>query len=243
MKKFLSLSLTAVLLLGLFGCSAKAPSPDTRFTESETAGLAEATVLPENTECADNPQPSATTVSDIEETTVSPHEDQDEWSETPRQPTQQETVSTITITTNPAVTGPAETEFPMPEVATNPTELPTEATIPRTELVVESIDISALESYGRSYAEQTYGYWGNPATGFSSNAGFYPPSYRTIQTMEEGYQAVREIVDAQYWDDVGAGQQITAEINGTTVRRKINVYFQPTNDPNVFLLYCFYGGE
>ena len=243
MKKFLSLSLTVELLLGLFGCSAKAPSPDTRFTESETAGLAETTDLPETTEYTDDTQPPAITAPDTTKITESPHEDQDEWSETSRQPTQQETVSTITITTNPAVTDPAETEFPMPEVETEPTELPPEATIPRTEPVVESIDILALESYGRGYAEQTYGYWGNPATGFNSNAGFYPPSYRTIQTMEEGYQAVREIVDAQYWDDVGAGQQITAEIDGTTVRRKINVYFQPTNDPNVFLLYCFYGGE
>lgn len=243
MKKFLSLLLMAVMLVGLFGCSANAPSHDIRPSEAETAGLTEATALPENTECADNTQPSATTVYDIVETTESPHEEQDEWSETSRHPTQQETVSTITITTNHAVTGSAETEFPMPEVETEPTELPPEATVPSTEPIVESIDIPALESYGRSYAEQTYGYWGNPATGFSSNAGFYPPSYRTIQTMEEGYQAVREIVDAQYWDDVGAGQQITAEIDGTMVRRKINVYFQPTDDPNVFLLYCFYGGE
>lgn len=243
MKKFLSLLLMAVMLFGLFGCSANAPFRDTRLSETATAGLTEATALPEISGWTGVTQPPAITAPDTTKITESPHEDQDEWSETSRQPPQQETVSTITITTNPAVTGPAETEFPMPEVATNPTELPTEATIPRTELVVESIDISALESYGRSYAEQTYGYWGNPVTGFSSNAGFYPPSYRTIQTMEEGYQAVREIVDAQYWDDVGASQQITAEIDGTTVRRKINVYFQPTDDPNVFLLYCFYGGE
>lgn len=114
---------------------------------------------------------------------------------------------------------------------------------PEPEVPAEVIDTEALEAYGRSYASSTYGYWGNPNTGFSSNAGYFPPTYVIINSMEEGYKYAREVVDAQYCDDIAVGQPITAEIDGETVHRKINIYFQATDDPSMFLLYCFYGGE
>lgn len=110
-------------------------------------------------------------------------------------------------------------------------------------LETENIDTAALEAYGRSYAESTYGYCGNPGTGFSTNAGYFPPARKTILTMEDGRRCAREIIDAQYRDDVGAGHPITAEMDGHIVRRKINLYFEPTDTPNIYLVYCFYGGE
>lgn len=133
------------------------------------------------------------------------------------------------------ITVPEDIVESVPEPDPEPEPVPEES--------AEVIDTAALEAYGRSYAASAYGYWGNPSTGFSSNAGYFPPTYVIINTMEDGYRYAREVVDAQYYDDIAAGQPITAEIDGVTVRRKINIYFQATEDPNMFLLYCFYGGE
>ncbi len=141
---------------------------------------------------------------------------------------------------------PEDTDVPDTESDINHTEVETPQEPedePEPEPIVEVIDTAALEAYGRSYAASTYGYNGNPGTGFSSNAGYFPPTYVIVNTMEDGYRYAREVIDAQYYDDIAAGQPITAEIDGVTVRRKINIYFQATDDPNMFLLYCFYGGE
>ena len=141
---------------------------------------------------------------------------------------------------------PEDTDVPDTESDSNHTEVETPEEPedePEPEPIVEVIDTAALEAYGRSYAASTYGYNGNPGTGFSSNAGYFPPTYVIINTMEDGYRYAREVIDAQYHDDIAAGQPITAEIDGVTVRRKINIYFRATDDPNMFLLYCFYGGE
>lgn len=141
---------------------------------------------------------------------------------------------------------PEDTDVPDTESDSNHTEVETPEEPedePEPEPIVEVIDTAALEAYGRNYAASTYGYNGNPGTGFSSNAGYFPPTYVIINTMEDGYRYAREVIDAQYYDDIAAGQHITAEIDGVTARRKINIYFQATDDPNMFLLYCFYGGE
>lgn len=141
---------------------------------------------------------------------------------------------------------PEDTDMPNTESDSNHTEVETTEEPedePEPEPIVEVIDTAALEAYGRNYAASTYGYNGNPNTGFSSNAGYFPPIYVIINTMEDGYRYAREVIDAQYYDDIAAGQPITAEIDGVTVHRKINIYFQATDDPNMFLLYCFYGGE
>lgn len=134
---------------------------------------------------------------------------------------------------SPAVTAAFVPTVPTPTVEITPEPTP----------LVESIDTFALEEYGRSYAEVTYGYDGNPNTGFDSGAGYFPPSVFQINTMEDGFQYVKEVVDAQYLDDTSMGHPITATINGALVRRKINVYLMPTKGPNTFLLYCFYGGR
>lgn len=130
-----------------------------------------------------------------------------------------------------------------PDIDTTPETTPEQDSEQGPDIATEVIDTAVLEAYGRSYAASAYGYWGNPSTGFSSNAGYFPPTYVIINTMDDGYRYAREVVDAQYYDDIAAGQPITAEIDGVTVRRKINIYFQKTDDPNLFLLYCFYGGE
>lgn len=146
-------------------------------------------------------------------------------------------------TPEPESSTTVDTETPEDIPAKEPEPVPEPEPEPEPEVPAEVIDTEALEAYGRSYASSTYGYWGNPNTGFSSNAGYFPPTYVIINSMEDGYKYAREVVDAQYCDDIAAGQPITAEIDGETVHRKINIYFQATDDPSMFLLYCFYGGE
>ena len=120
---------------------------------------------------------------------------------------------------------------------------PTPTQPPETETPREQIDTRELESYGRRYAASTYGYNGNPNCNPSTNAGYFPGVRVKVTTMEEGYAAAREAVDYQYASDVAMGRAISVEIDGVTVRRNINLYFQPTDDPQVFILWCYYGGE
>ena len=61
--------------------------------------------------------------------------------------------------------------------------------------------------------------------------------------MEEGYRIAREGIDTQYKHDTGVGQPIFVVIDGETVRMPVNMYFHPTDNPNVFLVYRFYGGD
>lgn len=162
--------------------------------------------------------------------------------------------------TEPPATEPAETEPPamQPEVTepaptqpiettpveTEPPETAPPATeAPETEPPREQIDTRELESYGRRYAASTYGYNGNPNCNPSTNAGYFPGVRVKVTTMEEGYAAAREAVDYQYASDVAMGRAISVEIDGVTIRRSINLYFQPTDDPQVFILWCYYGGE
>lgn len=106
-----------------------------------------------------------------------------------------------------------------------------------TDKVVETeyIDIAALEAYARQYATDSYGYYGTPGIGFNNHAGYFPPATKDITTMEEGYRLMREAVDCQYACDEGMGY----DVNGTP----LNVYIEPTGNPNEYLIYVFYGGE
>ena len=175
----------------------------------------------------------------VAETTVAPTEPLTE------NETEPITAAPTEPTTSP-ITTPPVTEAPTQSPATQeptPTETqPPETEPPVTEPEYEVIDTAALEAYGRAYAE-TLGYWGNPATGFATNAGYFPPSWMKIYTMEEGYRRVKELVDAQYADDIGADHPIVVVIDGVERHRKLNIYLEPTDDPNMFLMYCFYGGE
>lgn len=105
------------------------------------------------------------------------------------------------------------------------------------------IDTALLEEYGRQYAEAMYGYDGNPNTGFDSNAGYFPPLYERVKTMGDGYEIVRETIEAQYGCDMGVKNSIMEVMNGKIVHGNINIYFKPTDNPEVYLVYCFYGGD
>ena len=161
-------------------------------------------------------------------------------------PTTAPTEATAPPTTTPPTTTPPTTEAPVEPPATEttaPTETrPPETEPPTTEAPKEEINLAELEAYGRAYA-RTLGYDGNVNTGFATNAGYFPPSYVFIRSMEEGYQHVKELVDAQYADDIGGGHDIVVVIDGVERHRKLNIYIEPTDKPAWYLMYCFYGGE
>ena len=148
--------------------------------------------------------------------------------------------TTQPLETEPPQTEPKETE----PVETAPLETaPEETETSATEPTAEVIDVAALAAYGRSYAASAYGYEGNPNCNPSTNAGYFPGVREVITTMEEGYAAAREAVDYQYACDASMGRTIYKEIDGVIQRRNINLYFEPTDDPNVFIVWCYYGGE
>lgn len=105
------------------------------------------------------------------------------------------------------------------------------------------IDAAALEAYGRQYAKAMYGYNGRADAGFDTNAGYFPPSTWTIPNMAEGYRIMREDADCQYLNDIGVRRCIMLVMDGNIYHRTINFYLKPTDDPNRFTIYCFYGGE
>lgn len=157
------------------------------------------------------------------------------------QPTTAPTEATTPPTTTPPTTQPTTQATEPP--TTTPTETqPPETEPPTTEAPKEVIDLAALEEYGRAYA-RSLGYNGNPNTGFATNAGYFPPSYVFIRSMEEGYRHVKEAVDAQYINDVSAGHDIVVVIDGVERHRKLNIYIEETGEPDWYLVYCFYGGE
>ena len=104
---------------------------------------------------------------------------------------------------------------------------------------LEKIDTAALESYGRSYAVNTYGYASSSSL-TASNSGYSPGVRRTITTMEQGKKYVRDSVDARYDDDVAAVGGAYIEVNGEIIRRTVNVYVQPTSNPQVFVIWVYY---
>ena len=172
--------------------------------------------------------------------TESPAEKPPKEDKPPKEPAETHPPVTEPAATEPPAETPQETEPQVTEpVVTEPT--PTQP--PETETPREQIDTRELESYGRRYAASTYGYNGNPNCNPSTNAGYFPGVRVKVTTMEEGYAAAREAVDYQYASDVAMGRAISVEIDGVTVRRNINLYFQPTDDPQVFILWCYYGGE
>lgn len=157
------------------------------------------------------------------------------------QPTTAPTEATTPPTTTPPTTQPTTQATEPP--TTTPTETqPPETEPPTTEAPKEVIDLAALEEYGRAYA-RTLGYNGNPNTGFATNAGYFPPVYCFIRSMDEGRKIVRETVDGQYINDINGGHDIVVVIDGVERHRKLNIYIEETGEPDWYLVYCFYGGE
>ena len=155
----------------------------------------------------------------------------------------QQTSKPVTETKPPEVTKPAEeTALPKQEEATQPTTQPT--TVPTTQPTTAPatqptavIDIEALVSYGRSYAESTYGYEAKAGV----RDGYYPAYSCRIRTMEEGYWAVRGCVD----DTTRAllarpDTQIVVEINGVLCRAMIDIEIV-SNGQGGYWITVYYG--
>jgi len=215
----------------------------TESTEAETTNTEEpSTTAPETSEVATEATTEPTQPPTVETTAT----ETEAATEKETQPTTAPTEATAPPTTTPSTTTPPTTEAPTEPPATEttaPTETqPPETEPPTTETPKEVIDIATLEAYGRAYAE-TLGYWGNPETGFSTNAGYFPPVYCFIYTMEEGRELVREMVDTQYLNDISCGHDIVVEIDGVEHHRQLNIYIESTDTPYWYLVYCFYGGD
>ena len=108
-----------------------------------------------------------------------------------------------------------------------------EATIVLPKLT-EIIDMSELVRYGNEYAAQ-YGYVGNINCCPENGAGYYPAIRKKITTMEEGYAAARSAIESQYHFDISYG------VN--TQGLPVNIQFESTEDPTVFYIYVYYGGD
>lgn len=212
---------------------AKEETVPVRESEEETKPASEApatappeTVLEIATEGKPSKEPAAT-----QPPATEPPEEGPQVTESP---------TTALVVTEPAPTQSPETT----PVETEPLEtVPPATEAPETEPPKAEINTRELEAYGRWYAASTYGYSGNTNCNPSTNAGYFPGVRVKVTTMEEGYAAAREAVDYQYTCDVAMGRAISVEIDGVTVRRNINLYFEPTDDPQVFILWCYYGGE
>lgn len=240
--------LSLLLLVMQIGCTAQ-----------RQVDLTLNTTLPSNTAV----QPPSTTVpTDTTEEMTYPMQPEETMP-----PTTESTQPSEPTETDPVVTQPTETVPPVTELAstapteTEPTAAVTAATVPPTTVplytelqettqpattapivettVPEGIDTAELRKYGRSYAADTYGYEGDPSLDIA-NAGAFPGVTVTINTMQEGYAAVERAVDRQYNHDMGMGYPVVMEIDGVLCRAKINLYFEPTDDPNTFILWCFY---
>lgn len=130
MKKILSLTLAAVLLLALFGCTGQKPPPESKPAVTETTGAAETTSPTETT--APQTEPPET-ISSMEASEVtSPTEATEETKPTepekpkentgkqgdetkPANPSETQPTQPATEPTDPPTTQPAETEPPATE--------------------------------------------------------------------------------------------------------------------------------
>ena len=174
-----NLTIAAVLLLGLFGCDAASPPPDTGPSVTESVAYAESTAPPETTEpmteATEPPTTEPTVPAETTKATV-PTEAADSTEPTQGKPKEQEskpptqtpateptqpTAAQPATPTEPAQTEPPETQPPETEPpATEPpmteplaTEPPTEATEP------EPYEITAdfkrqVAQYARQYINQ-----------------------------------------------------------------------------------------
>ena len=164
------------------------------------------------------------------------------------QPAETEPIQTQPKETEPPATAPQET-LPTqtePLVTECPTTEPPASEIPEMETPVpeqigEVIDTAELESYGRSYASNAYGYNGTSACNPGTGAGYFPAATKTITTMEEGYNIVRQAIDSQYRRDAAYGYTPYEELDGQIVRCPINISITCV-EGNTYSFTVYYGG-
>lgn len=165
--------------------------------------------------------------------------------------TPSETIPTVTepVVIETSVNEPSAsetTEKPIMEEKPVPIEpLATESSVidsSEVEPETEFIDTAALESYGRSYASDAYGYNGTSECTPDSGAGYFPASTKTITSQEEAERIIQEAIDSQYKRDEAYGYTPYEEVDGETVRCPVNVEVIPTGEPNEYTITVYYGG-
>ena len=154
------------------------------------------------------------------------------------QPKEIEPPATAPQETIPTQTEPLVTECPTTEPPAS--EIP-EMETPVPEQIGEVIDTAELESYGRSYASNAYGYNGTSACNPGTGAGYFPAATKTITTMEEGYNIVRQAIDSQYRRDAAYGYTPYEELDGQIVRCPINISITCV-EGNTYSFTVYYGG-
>ena len=157
---------------------------------------------------------------------------------TETQPKETEPPATAPLETIPTQTEPLVTECPTTEPPAS--EIP-EMETPVPEQIGEVIDTAELESYGRSYASNAYGYNGTSACNPGTGAGYFPAATKTITTMEEGYNIVRQAIDSQYRRDAAYGYTPYEELDGQIVRCPINISITCV-EGNTYSFTVYYGG-
>lgn len=102
-------------------------------------------------------------------------------------------------------------------------------------LPAEPIDTAALESYGRQYAANTYGY--EPVVG--TRAGYYPGLSVTITDMDDGRNEVAGAVDATTRQLIAAGASIVVIIDGQECAAMIDIEIvhEGNNDYRIWVYY------
>lgn len=268
MKKRLPILLAALMLLS--GCaheSSSLPSigestsvptlqtdlPDESKSQDETVpGFTTESVLqPGETEeetQAPTKEHQKQTPSESGSRPTEPKKSDTEQTQPPAQQTEPPKKETEAPQTQPSETTPPPTEGTQPPETegTIPSESKPEETEPavtvpaETKPAAEKIDTAQLETHARSYAYHTYGYEGDASLNLN-NAGYFPGVRIYVETMADGYAAAERAVDDQYRSDMSMGYNVVEIIDGVECRAKINVYFEPTDDPNAFILWCFYG--
>ena len=103
-------------------------------------------------------------------------------------------------------------------------------------LPAETIDLRALEAYGRSYGASTYGFNPDP----NCFAGYYPAYTCYFTTMEEGKAKVREKVDGDTADLLSFGPVWGENEDGSIWRANINIGIRD-NGNNSYTIYMYYG--
>lgn len=211
MKKILSLTLAAVLLLGLFGCSQESLPPDNCPSDTETSGIGDTTAPPETTGWTEDTQSPETTAAeptdatDETEATQSTEaaEVQEKQQETAKEQPSQETKPTATEPTQPTVTEqtqppvtepietlPPQTEPPetqLPETTPTETEPPTTeppSTEPATE-ATEPETYEITEDFKRQVAQYAIQYLNQ----YRAETGVQACTYLPGMTLVAEYRA------------------------------------------------------
>ena len=106
-----------------------------------------------------------------------------------------------------------------------------------------SIDIAALEQYGRDYAYATYGLGSNPNLSKDTNSAWFPAFSDSITSMEDGCKRVRDSVDSDYAFFTSDNESCLYGLaeDGSIARVRYNVSIIGP-DSLGYSIYGFYGG-